>query len=96
MLMIKQLKKILPERDLVALIGHKLNTNPQCALEVKTDNSTKGWSRKKTLTQDVEGDFFPLYSAAVSHIQSAKSSLGSQVQERYGHTGASPMKDGHD
>ena len=80
------------EKDLVGvLVDTKLAMSQQCALEAKKVNSLLGYIRQ-SIASRLREVILPLCSALVGHIQVLSPFLGSPVQERHGHTGASCVK----
>ncbi|KAK4828570.1 hypothetical protein QYF61_027660 [Mycteria americana] len=70
------------QKDLGILVDTKLTMTPKCVLAAKTTNGLLGCIRQSIASRSREVILPPLLSTVV----------GSPVQERHGHTGASPLK----
>jgi len=73
----------------------RLNMSQRCALATEKTNDILGYTRENIASRSGGGDPSSLLSAGEATSGAVCPFLGFSVQDRYGHTGESPMK-GHE
>lgn len=84
------------KKDLDVLVYNKLIMSQQCAFTKKECQCLRCYSRQSTAKQVELGDFSLLFSTGQATPGVLCPGLGSSVQERYGTTGESPVKNHQD